>query len=185
MPAQERPPISVEQVQRLAELYASQGDRMRRMAARALPANSLVNAEDVVQTVFVEAIAASSKGQWVLIGEGWLIQRLRARILDQHRRLGRQQRRPAAAPVEPMASAEELAIDGAAVDELLAAIPDPRDRLALAFKLYGYREAEIARLLSVPYAGRQVRDRLRRVRRQVETWRSGAFARESGAPGRT
>jgi len=186
MSAHAQPLLTPEQVRRLAELYASHSDLMLRIAARALPASGSVSADDVVQTVFLEAVAASSDRPWVHIGAGWLIQRLRARILDQHRRAGRQQRLLAAvASVEHPSSAEDVALDGAAVQELLAAVPDPYDRLTLALRLSGYREAEVARLLSIPYERRQVRDRMRRVRAQVDALRSGARGPESRASGRT
>jgi RNA polymerase sigma factor (sigma-70 family) len=168
MPAVERPQLGEEQRRWLAELHARQFERMVRMAARALPPPSRANAEDVVQTVFAEAVTAAMNRPLVRLGEGWLIERLRSRISDHHRRDGRQQRLlESAATVAPAPSAEEVAIDRAAVHDLVAAIPDADDRRTLRLKLSGYTEAEIAARLGLSYEGRQVRDGMRRIRTRM------------------
>jgi RNA polymerase sigma factor (sigma-70 family) len=168
-----RPQLGEEQGQWLADLYARQFEPMVRRAARKLPPPSHANAEEVVQTVFAEAAAAASRCPAVRIGEGWLTRRLRSRIVDYHRRAGRQQRllgavaSVEAASIESARWAEEIVVDRSAVDALLAAIPDPDDQLTLAFKLYGYSEAEIATRMSLGPQGRPVRDRMQRIRRQA------------------
>jgi len=185
MSARGQPRLTAEQVRWLSDLAASQHTRLVRMAGRALPASDRTHAEDVVQTVFTEAVAASAGRPWIRIGAGWLVKRLRARIIDHHRRASRQQRLAAMPMADVVASVEDLAADRAAVDELLAAVPDSEDRLALAFKLYGYREAEIADMLSLPPEGRRVRDRMQRVRRLVGARRSEALGLDPAQPGRT
>jgi len=111
------------------------------------------------------------------IGEGWLMRRLRSRIKDYHRRAGRQQRLLAAVAGEEAAaagaarSADELVLDRSAVDDLLAAIPDPDDQLTLVFKLWGLTEAEIAARMSLGAEGRPVRNRLEQIRKQARAVR--------------
>jgi RNA polymerase sigma factor (sigma-70 family) len=178
MSADERPRLGEEQRRWLADLHAQHYEPLLRMAARALPPPSRANAEDVVQTVFLEAAAEASQRPSQRVGKGWLISRLRSRIVDHHRRSGRQQRLVAAAAAAdvtaPQAapSAEEVVVARSGVDDLLATIPDRDDQLTLVFKLYGFSEAEIARRMSLGPAGRPVRDRLQRARKQVRAARA-------------
>lgn len=161
-----------EQRAHLTDLHARHFQRLVRMAERLLPPPHTANAEDVVQTVFAEALAASLRRPELRLGEGWLIRRLRSRIADHHRQSRRQQRLVAtlgSAWATP--TALEIAIDRATVEELLATIPDRFDRLTLALRIHGYRESEIAARLSVSYEGRLVRDRMKRIRRRVAAHR--------------
>src|SRR5262245_42531873 len=89
MHAGQRPRLSEEQREWLADLHVRLFDRMRRIAIRSLPPP---DAEDVVQIVFAEALQAALELPQVRIGDGWLIRRLRSRIIDYHRRSSRQQR---------------------------------------------------------------------------------------------
>jgi RNA polymerase sigma factor (sigma-70 family) len=172
--------LSEEQRRRLQELFEQQYGRMVRIARRALRQEGQADAEDIVQGIFLEAVVSCGNRPENVLGPGWLMRRLRSRIADQHRSRARQQRRVAAAAgLEPPRAVEDLADDRAAINELLAAIPDPGDRLTLALKLRGYREADIAALMSVPPGGRAVRDRLQRVRRQLQTWRAARSALSS------
>jgi RNA polymerase sigma factor (sigma-70 family) len=172
MIADERPRLGEQQRRWLADLHAQHYEAMLRMAARALPAPSRANAEDLVQTVFAEAAATVLRRPTARIEEGWLIRRLRSRIIDYHRRAGRQRRLIAAASTEaasaPAApSADEIVVDRSAVDDLLAAIPDPGDQLTLVFKLWGLSEAEIARRMSLGAEGRPVRNRLEQIKKRA------------------
>jgi len=169
----ERPRLGEEQRQLLAELHARLFEPMRRMAVHALPPSNRASAEDVVQTVFAEAASAMLERPRLRIGDGWLFTRLRSRIVDCHRHSARQRRLMlAVVTIDAPVSAEELVVDRAAVDGLLAAIPDPDDQLTLAFRLFGYTEAEIAARMSLSYERRQVRERLRKVRRRAVVWRA-------------
>lgn len=159
----------------LRDLHARHFDRLVRIAERMLPPPATANAEDIVQTVFAEAVAASLREPEIQVGAGWLIRRLRSRIADHHRHSRRQRRLLEAATAhDAPPSAAEIAIDRSAVHDLLAVIPDPADRLALALRIQGYREQEIAVRLCVDYGGRQVRDRMRRIRRRVSAHRAAA-----------
>ncbi|TMC13568.1 MAG: sigma-70 family RNA polymerase sigma factor [Chloroflexi bacterium] len=178
MSTDERPRLGEEQRRWLADLHARHYEPLLRMAGRALPPPSRANAEDVVQTVFLEAAAEAARRPSRRVGKGWLITRLRSRIVDHRRRSGRQQRLLAAAAAAdvtaPQAapSAEEVVVARSRVDDLLATIPDRDDQLTLVFKLYGYSEAEIARRMSLGAAGRPVRDRLQRARKQMRATRA-------------
>ena len=172
--------ISEEQQRRLQELFEQQYGRMVRIARRALCQGGQADAEDVVQGIFLEAVVSCANKPQNVLGPGWLMRRLQSRIADQHRIRARQQRRVAAAAgLERPRPVEDIAADRAAINELLAAVPDPGDRLTLALKLRGYREADIAALMSVPPGGRSVRDRLQRVRRQLQAWRAARSALSS------
>jgi RNA polymerase sigma factor (sigma-70 family) len=168
-----------EQDQWFRELYERRYERMVRVARRALPPDCRADAEDIVQGVFLEALVRRVDQTRRALGDGWLRRRLRSRIADRYRCRERQRRLiEAAASTERPQAVEEIAADRAAVDDLLAAIPDPNDRLTLALKVRGFREEEIAALLSVPYEGRAIRDRMQRVRKQVGAW----HAARSGPP---
>jgi DNA-directed RNA polymerase specialized sigma24 family protein len=177
MIADERPRLGKEQGRLLARLHTRQFEPMVRMAARSLPPPSRANAEDIVQTVFAEAVATVVRRPTARIGEVWLIRRLRSRIIDYHRRAGRQRRLLTAVAgaevvaTEAAATAEEIVLDRSAVDALLATIPDRDDQFTLIFKLWGLSEAEIAARMSLPLEGRRVRDRLQKVRKQARAAR--------------
>jgi DNA-directed RNA polymerase specialized sigma24 family protein len=176
-----RPRLSFEQQARLLALYLREHDRMLRLAERALPAQDRDRAEDVVQTVFAEAAQRCATVPSFLPGEGWLHQRLRSRIADQHRQRYRDRRfglRSLSDPdsrlicltlADPGTPPDEEAIGRVTVRQLLATIPDARDRAALALRIEGLREADIARLLSLNHRTRQVREALTRARRRVLT----------------
>lgn len=192
---EERLQLGDEQRRLLEQLHEQTSNRMLRIAMRALPDANIVDAEDVVQTVFAEAAAAMADRPYLRTGEGWLIQRLRSRIGDHYRRQRRQQCLLAAlVEDEPHQSAEDVVADRFAVTELVETIPDRLDRMTLAARMQGYREADIARLLGLSLEGRQVRDRLRRIRKQLsatirlatgEPRSASARPPEQSAPGRT
>jgi RNA polymerase sigma factor (sigma-70 family) len=161
----------------LVHLHAEHYDRLRRMAVRSLPAEDCDAAEDLVQTVFEEAMRRCLADPSFLPGLGWLRKRLASRIADRHRRTYRDRRLGlrsvsdlavipqgllAAAQV---ASPEEDAVGRLTVERWIDRIPDPTDRAAVRLRMAGMREAEIARRLNLDPASRQVRDRLARVRR--------------------
>jgi RNA polymerase sigma factor (sigma-70 family) len=177
--------------QRLADLYEDNFGRMLRMARRALSGADDTLAEDLVQAVFVEAAAASTRSGLEPPGEGWLYLRLRARVADHFRRARAQRTHSwhGPAPDGPDAAAEspgELVTDRLYEGQLLAAVPDPLDRAVLRQTLAGYTEGEIASLLNLSHARRQVRDRLKRARRQVRQWMAGERRQplNSGTDGR-
>lgn len=188
------PRLAIESRAWLRELYAGQRDRMVRMAERALPAGERVDAEDLVQTVFTEAARRCASSPTFSPGDGWVWQRLRSRIADLHRRRYRDRRaglEPLADPErlllgwEPVAPPDEQAVERLAIEELLEAIADPADRAALALRLRGLREVEIAQLLNVDPRSRQVRDRLARARQQAaERLRAERLETERAAGGR-
>jgi RNA polymerase sigma factor (sigma-70 family) len=160
----------------LHDLYAGQFEHLLAMAQRALPADADV--EDLVQTVFEEALRTRRARPRFEPGVGWLKRRLRSRIADHYRRHAREQRRQGLLGLEADRVALQPAADQAAVirvytEELLRTIPDPIDRAALALKLHQYRESEIAALLNLEQGTRQVRDRLARARKSVRDWREG------------
>jgi RNA polymerase sigma factor (sigma-70 family) len=152
----------------VAASYTRLIGRMTRIAQRSLPASSLASAEDLVQQVFEEAWRTCSGDPSFLPGDGWLIQRLRSRILDSFRR-SRRESRPA--PVLALGSRtqshEEVALANLTVEELIRHIPDPSDQLMLKLKMQGLTEREIAAIFNLRAEGRQVRDRLKRIRRQM------------------
>jgi RNA polymerase sigma factor (sigma-70 family) len=177
--------------QRLAALYESNFDRMLRMARRTLSGADDTLAEDLVQTVFVEAAAASRRPGADPPGEGWLYLRLRARIADHFRSARAQQTLSRQEPVlnGPDAAAEypgELVTERLYEGQLLAAVPDPLDRAVLEQTLAGYTEGEIASRLNLSYSRRQVRDRLKRARRYARQWMAPEPRQptNSGADGR-
>jgi RNA polymerase sigma factor (sigma-70 family) len=182
--------LGPDQQRRLESLYGQYG-RLIALATRSLPTDERDSAEDLVQAVFLEATARCCASPHFLPGKGWLLRRLRSRIVDRYRRRGRERkhgfyRSPAADPwtaqvvsAERAVSAEEEAVANIRVEELLATIPDPKDRAAIRLKIEGLQEADIARLLGVHYPTRQVRDRLARARRQVKE-----AARRDGGPDR-
>jgi len=177
--------------QRLAELYEGNFDRMLRMARRALSGAGGTLAEDLVQTVFLEAAAASTRSDAAPPGEGWLYLRLRARVADHFRMARAQQTLPLEEQLmeRPDRSAEspgERATERLYESQLLAAVPDPLDRAVLQQILAGYTEAEIASRLNLSYARRQVRDRLKRARRYAKQWIGGQppRAKDSWTAGR-
>jgi DNA-directed RNA polymerase specialized sigma24 family protein len=179
MMGDERPRLGEEQRRWLAELHAAQFEPMLRIAVRALPQPSWANAEDVVQTVFAEAANRAACRPGERVGTGWLIKRLRSRIVDLRRRVCRQQRMLTALALADLApSPDDVAIDRSSAAELLASIPDEDDRRTLALKLSGFSEAEIARRMTLPPGSRQVRDRLLRLRRRV----SRQTAEQEGTP---
>jgi DNA-directed RNA polymerase specialized sigma24 family protein len=168
--------------QRLADLYEDNFGRMLRMARGALSGADDTLAEDLVQTVFVEAAAASRRPGADPPGEGWLYLRLRARIADHFRSARAQQTLSRQEPVlnGPDAAAEypgELVTERLYEGQLLAAVPDPLDRAVLEQTLAGY---------NLSYSRRQVRDRLKRARRYARQWMAPEPRQptNSGADGR-
>lgn len=154
-------------------LYEEHFGRMVRFCQRALPLSRLPDAEDIVQGVFVEALARCQYDPGAVLDDAWLMRRLRSRIQDAYRRRTREQRLlEAAVNAERFVSAEDIAVDRSRVADLLSTISDPRDRLMLALKLDGYREAEIASLMRCRAVGRPVRDGMLRLRRQTACWRN-------------
>src|ERR1700730_1911919 len=128
MPADGRSHLGDEQPRWLADLQQRQFDLMLSIATRALPPPNRANAEDVVRTVFAEAVAATLQRPRLRIGEGWLMKQLRSRIADHYRHAGHEQRLPAAAvTVEAAPSPDDILAERSAVDELLAGVPDPGD----------------------------------------------------------
>jgi len=170
--------LSPEQQRRIESLYDLRG-RLIAFAGRSLPTDELDSAEDLVQALFVEATRRCRSSPGFLPAEGWLLCRLRSRIIDRYRRRDRERQhglRRCPAPdawaaqvvaAEQVVSPDEEAIANVRVEELLATIPDPKDRAALRLKTRGLREVDIARLLGIRYETREVRDRLARARRQV------------------
>jgi RNA polymerase sigma factor (sigma-70 family) len=155
----------------LARLHEEHSARMTRFCQRALPLGRRADAEDIVQRVFMEATARCHRDPSA-VDEPWLMVRLRSRIQDFYRSERRVVRLlEAVASAERSISVEDVAIDRTRVADLLATIPDRSDRLLLALKLRGYCEAQIAERLGLNPEGRQVRDRLRRLRQQAARWR--------------
>ena len=146
---------------------------MVRFCQRALPLGRLADAEDIVQSVFTEAVALRQRDPSRMLDDAWLMRRLRSRIVDAYRQRTREQRLlEAIANAERSVSVEDIAVDRARVADLLATIPDRRDRQTLILKLDGYREAEIAELMRCKPGGRPIRDGMQRVRRQAACWRT-------------
>jgi RNA polymerase sigma factor (sigma-70 family) len=150
-----------------------------------LPAGDLERPEDLVQTVFSEAAEALSAAMSPPRGAGWLYERLRSRIIDRRRRARKQR----AASLEDSEAAvhllrdkaetpEELVVSRDSLEGLLTAVSDLIDRAALRYRLEGYSEREISAILSLNYPHRQVRERIRRAKRQLrrgklDEWPSG------------
>jgi RNA polymerase sigma factor (sigma-70 family) len=159
--------------ERLWALYEAHFGRMVRFCQRALPLSRLHDAEDIVQSVFMEALALCQRDSCPVLDDAWLMRRLRSRIQDAYRQRTREQRLlEAIANAERWVSVEDVAIDRARVADLLATIPDPRDRRMLALKLDGHREADIANLMRCRPVGRPIRDGMLRLRRQTACWRN-------------
>jgi len=173
------PRLSLEQQGRLLYLYIRQRDRLIRMARGALPVEAADDAEDLIQAVFSEAVQRCARAPSFRPGEGWLVRRLRSRVIDRYRERYRDRRSGVLSlddveswaghlvAADRVASPDEVAVARVTVEQLLATVADPQDRAALQLRVEGLREADIARLLHLSYRTRQVRDRLARARRQV------------------
>ena len=168
--------LTTEQQRELTQLYELHRARLIRFAERSLPGTAVHRPEDMAQIVFAEAAIALANGE-VSLDASWLFGRMRSRLVDQWRRADRQRvvelegaddavdllRDPAQTP-------EEEVLGRDYVERLIAVVLDPTDREALRYHLEGYREREIAALMSLDYKRRQVRERIKRATKQLKKW---------------
>jgi RNA polymerase sigma-70 factor (ECF subfamily) len=150
----------------LAELYGRYGEAVHRLAYRLT--GSAADAEDVLQDVFVglpEALR-SYGGRGSL--EGW-IRRVAARTALMRMRGERRRREVALDPLpEPAARSDPgAAVERAAIQRALAALPDGLRAVFVLREVEGYSHAEIGELLGIRAGTSEVR--LFRAKKMLQT----------------